>query len=114
MVLVISHPSNQILFTTSMTMCVDDFVNHILFCSIFGDDGTRSGELLVREKGGVVRDEGFQKAGVEPGKGLRVVGESQCIFGLLRKGFDDDVWAIIMWHEFGDPLFVLVFVVGSL
>ena len=47
-------------------------------------------------------------------KGLGIVRELECIFGLFGEGFDDRIGSIIPGHEFCDAFLVFLFVVALL
>ena len=73
MVLWVSDPMHQVLFSSPADALVNDFIDIILLHTIFSDDGSWSFEFMVRKKLRVVRDEGFQKTCMEPWEGLQVV-----------------------------------------
>jgi hypothetical protein len=74
MVSIVTHPSHQVLFTTTAALCIDDLIDHVFFGTVLRDHGTRSSKFTVRKQCGVVWNEWLQEAGVETWEGLWVVG----------------------------------------
>ena len=113
MFLTIPFITYKVLYTSTASASVHNFINVLLLGAILGDNRSWLGRFSVREEEQVIWNVSFEEVCMKAGEGVGIVWEFKSVFRAFRECVGNGVGAVMSRHKFGYPCFAFSFVISA-